>query len=238
MDAVAYGFSPLEIIWGVCEGRWSIDNIVGKPAKWFAFNNDNHLVFKSGFSNYEELPENKFILVRHRPSYENPYGVKTFSKCYWPAVFKKSGFRWWTVFVEKFGDAFIFGSYASNATTQIKDELLKALQKMASDAVAIVPEGCEVKIETVTNKSTNSSAHKDYIAACNAEMSKAVLGQTLTTEVGGVGSYAAAKTHNLVREDLARKDRIMICTAFNKLAAVWCYYNYGEGVIPGLYPVW
>ena len=99
MDAVAYGYSPLEVLWTPKEGRWGISNIVGKPPQWFEFNQDNKLVLKTGVLGTEELPENRFLLVQHRPSYANPYGVKVFSKCFWPVTFKKNGFRWWTVFV-------------------------------------------------------------------------------------------------------------------------------------------
>jgi phage gp29-like protein len=59
-----------------------------------------------------------------------------------------------------------------------------------------------------------------------------VLGQTLTTDIGSAGSYAAAKAHNLVREDLAAADRRRISACFNRLAAVWTFYNFGTDVAP------
>jgi hypothetical protein len=221
MDAVAYGYSPLEVIWVPDGGRWGIGDIVGKPPQWFEFDQENRLVFKTGVSGTEELPANRFLVARHRPSYANPYGVKVFSKCYWPATFKKNGFRWWTVFVEKYGGAFLYGKYPGNAGEQYKNELLTALEKMVSDAVAIVPEGAEITIESLANKGGVSSVHSGYIEAANKEISKAVLGQTLTTEVGANGSYAAAKAHDLVRKDLAASDRVRVSECFNRLAAVW-----------------
>jgi phage gp29-like protein len=129
--------------------------------------------------------------------------VKVFSKCYWPATFKKNGFRWWTVFVEKYGGAFLYGKYPNNAGSQFKAELLAALENMIADAVAIAPEGSEITIESLANKGSVSTVHSEYIEAANKEISKAVLGQTLTTDIGKAGSCAAAQAHNLVREDLA-----------------------------------
>lgn len=38
---------------------------------------------------------------------------------------------------------------------------------------------------------------------CNTEMSKRVQGETLTTELGGVGSYNASQTHEAVKGDIA-----------------------------------
>ncbi|MDR2510811.1 MAG: DUF935 domain-containing protein, partial [Spirochaetaceae bacterium] len=82
MEAVAFGYAPLEILWRLDSGRWSIADIVGKPPQWFEFGGENNLVFKTGAISTEELPENRFLIARHRPSYANPYGIKVFSKCY------------------------------------------------------------------------------------------------------------------------------------------------------------
>jgi phage gp29-like protein len=233
MDAVAYGYSPLEVIWVPKGERWGIANIVGKPPHWFEFNQTNKLVMKKGAIATEELPENRFLLVRHRPSYANPYGVKVFSKCYWPVTFKKNGFRWWTVFVEKYGGAFLFGKYPANASEPQKDDLLKSLVKMAADGVAIYQDGTEISIVSAADKRGGSDVHQAYIQSCNAEISKAVLGQTLTTEIGEKGSYAAAAAHNLVRKDIAAADRMRVSSAFTHLAKIYTFYNFGaEAPVP------
>ena len=44
----------------------------------------------------------------------------------------------------------------------------------------------------------------------NSEISKAVLGQTLTTEIGSTGSYAAANTHMAVRQDIIDADKNLL----------------------------
>lgn len=235
MDSVAYGYSPLEVLWSAKEGLWGIGNIVGKPPQWFEFDQENDLVFKTGILGTEKLPENRFLLVQHRPSYANPYGVKVFSKCFWPVTFKKNGFRWWTVFVEKYGGAFMYGKFPSNASEQFKKELLEALEKMVADSVAIAPEGSEITITSAADKSGSGGVHQNYIQMANSEISKAVLGQTLTTEIGKTGSYAAAAAHNLVREDIAAADRRRISAAFNRLAAVYTFYNFGADVVPPLF---
>ena len=234
-SAVAYGYSPLEVIWGSRDGRWVFTDVVGKPPQWFEFNQDNQLVFRTGIVGTEELPPDRFLIARHRPSYANPYGDKVFSKCFWPVTFKKNGFRWWTVFIEKYGGAFLYGKYPSNAGESYKTELMGALERMVSDAVAIAPEGSDITIQSVGNKGGLSGAHAGYIAAANAEISKAVLGQTLTTEIGDKGSYAAAQAHNLVREDLAAADRRRAAKLFSRLAGAYTAYNFGRDVVPPMF---
>lgn len=61
MNAVAFGFSPLEILWTNNEGRWDIADIVGKPPEWFEYNQENHLVFRTGAVSTEELPKKSYI---------------------------------------------------------------------------------------------------------------------------------------------------------------------------------
>ncbi|MDR0375830.1 MAG: DUF935 domain-containing protein, partial [Treponema sp.] len=97
---------------------------------------------------------------------------------------------------------------------------------------AIFPEGSEITIESLANKGSVSGVQKEYIEAANAEISKAVLVQTLTTEIGDKGSWAAAKAHNLVRGDLAAADRRRICQTFDRLSAVWTLYNFSAEAVP------
>ncbi|MBN2536391.1 MAG: DUF935 family protein [Spirochaetales bacterium] len=235
MDAVAYGYSPLEVLWTSKDGYWIFDNIVGKPPEWFEFNQENQLVFKSGIISTEPVPANRFLLVRHRASYANPYGIKALSKCFWPVTFKKNGFRWWTVFVEKYGGAFLYGKYPRNADEVYKNELLDMLDRMITNAVGIAPEGADISIQESSTKGASSSVHKEYIAMANAEISKAILGQTLSTEIGEHGSYAAAQAHNLVRYDLAAADRRRVAAAFNRLSRIFTYFNFGEDVSPPVF---
>jgi phage gp29-like protein len=232
MDAVAYGYSPLEVLWEARDGKWGIGDIVGKPPEWFGFTPENRMVLGFGPDAGKELPGNRFLIVRHGASYVNPYGSKLFSKCFWPLTFKRKGWQWWAVFVEKYGGAFMYGKYPNNVDDRYRADLFESLQRMISDAVAIVPEGSEVTIESLANKGSVSNIHREFIDAANAEVSKAVLGQTLTTEIGDKGSYAAAQAHNLVREDLAGNDRRSIGAAFNRLSRVYTFYNFGPEVIP------
>jgi phage gp29-like protein len=66
----------------------------------------------------------------------------------------------------------------------------------------------------------------DYM---DRQISKAVLGQTLTTEVssGGGGSYAASKTHDEVRQDIKVADAGMIAECLNDTLIKWLVnYNF------------
>jgi phage gp29-like protein len=62
-------------------------------------------------------------------------------------------------------------------------------------------------VEATGRLSGSGNPYQVLADFCNREMSKAVLGQTLTTDTsGGTGTYAAAQVHAQVRGDLVEAD--------------------------------
>ena len=77
--------------------------------------------------------------------------------------------------------------------------------------------------------SSNHIKYKHYgklveklIDKMNSEISKAILGQTPTTEIGSTGSYAAANTHMAVRQDIIDSDKKLVESVINQLIR-WIY---------------
>lgn len=231
MEHVALGYKPMELIYQSDGNYWWCEDIVGKPQEWFAFSEDRELVFKTNYGDTKSLPPYKFVCPKFRATYVNPYGEKLLSKVFWPVTFKRTGFTWWTSFVEKYGGAFIFGTYPL-ANEKIKDVLLEAMANMISDAVAAIPQGTEIQIKGATDKASSSSVYKDYIEAANNEISKTWLGQTLTVQTSSHGNYATAKVHDLVREDITKADKQRIANVFNKIIYYITAVNFGDDVTP------
>ncbi len=55
----------------------------------------------------------------------------------------------------------------------------------------------------------------------DSEISKAVLGETLSTELGSTGSYAAAQTHDKVSQRLAKADADLLSDTLNRTLVKW-----------------
>ena len=68
----------------------------------------------------------------------------------------------------------------------------------------------------------------EFLAFSNMEISKAVLGQTLTTEMQGSGSYAAAKTHFAVRHEIVESDKRIVEETMNGLISFLYELNFGS----------
>ena len=58
LDAVLYGYQPMEVMWGKVGGYLVPVDIVGKPADWFLYSPENELRFRSRQAQLqgEELP--------------------------------------------------------------------------------------------------------------------------------------------------------------------------------------
>ena len=234
LDAVLYGFQPLEVLWEHRDGLILPRDVLGKPSHWFLFDAENRLRFKAaGYLDGIELPQRKFILVQHQASYINPYGVKLLSQCFWPVTFKKSGWRWWVTATEKYGMPFILGKVPRGTDDSEQADLLKKLDDLIQDAVAVLPNDSQVEIlQGSGSGAQGDSRHKELIDQCNNEIALALLGQTLTSEIGSTGSYAASKTHNEVRGDIAAADKRMVERALQTLVD-WIYaINWGQGAAP------
>lgn len=232
MEAVLYGFKPIEIIWSTDGNYWLPSEIIGKPSEWFAFDKYSKLVFKGKNFYTEPVPDLKFIVPVHRGSYENPYGVRLLSKCFWPVTIKRNGYLWWTTFMEKYGSAFLTGKYPSGANQIYKDELLNSLHQMVDDAVAIYEEGTAINIQESIMKQASSDAYDKFVNRLENSISKVILGQTLTTQTDSKNSYAIGRVHNEVRSDIVNDDKQMIEEYMNEILSLITNINLNDASTP------
>ena len=105
---------------------------------------------------------------------------------------------------------------------ELKNETLAAMADFGSGTPYIknkeIPWGFT---ETPTGLDARGM-HAALVGLCNTEMSKAVQSETLTTEMGGVGSYNASETHEAVKADRVGMDeRALAATVRRWLRAVF-----------------
>lgn len=233
LDATQYGFQPLEIIWEKSKsGHILPAKIIAKPQEWFCFDDDNNLKFRTKENYYGEVvPDKKFLLVQNNPSYNNPYGERTLSRVFWPVTFKKGGLKFWVVFTEKYGMPHLVGKHPRGASKEETNTLADMLEDMVQDAIAVIPDDSSVEIQEA-NKSSSAEIYEKLIDKMNSEISKAILGQTLTTEIGSTGSYAASNTHMAVRQDIIDADKKLVESVINQLIR-WIYeINFLNAEVP------
>ena len=222
LNAPLFGFQPIEIIWQK-QGKLILPrDLKIKPQEWFCFDDNNNLKFRTKENYYgEDLPEKKFLCPQSNPSYENPYGERALSRVLWPISFKRGGMTFWVKFSEKYGMPFLIGKNPIETPEISNEDFLKILEKMVQDAVCVIPD--ESTIEILESKNSSSGeVYEKLIDKMNSEISKAILGQTLTTEIGSAGSYAASNTHMSVRKDIIDADKKLVEKTLNQLIQ-WIY---------------
>lgn len=233
LDATQFGFQPLEIMWKRDKsGHIMPERVTAKPPEWFCFDDDNNLKFRTKENYYGEVvPAKKFLLAQNNPSYNNPYGERTLSRVFWNVTFKKGGLKFWVVFTEKYGMPHLIGKHPRGSTKEETNSLADMLEDMVQDAIAVIPDDSSIEIQEAS-KSSSAEIYEKLIDKMNTEISKAILGQTLTTEIGSTGSYAASNTHMQVRQDIIDSDKKLVEGVINQLIQ-WIYeINFGNAEVP------
>jgi phage gp29-like protein len=124
----------------------------------------------------------------------------------WAYLFKNYVLKDWVTFAEVFGQPLRVGKYHPGASEQDKQALLSAVSRIGTDAAAIVPESMVIEF-TEAHQNGSSELYQTFCQYLDAQVSKAVLGQTLTTEMPrSGGSRAAAQVHEGVRRDIMNAD--------------------------------
>ena len=224
LDAPFFGFSVNEIIWTTRDGKWAPAAIEQKPNEWFVWDKQNRLRYLSKKQELEGelLPDFKFLVPRHFPTFQNPYGIRILSRCIWPITFKKGGYKYWAKFMERFGIPSTVGKVPPGTDEATRAALIATLEAMVQSAVAVINDDQTIEIvETKGKQDGGGGIFGGMVDSCNAEMSKAILGQTLSTEIGSKGAYAASQSHLAVRQELCMMDKKLVAGAFNRLFK-WC----------------
>jgi phage gp29-like protein len=175
------------------------------------------------------FPARKVLMATHMATTDNPYGEALLSRCYWPYLFKHSSMKWWVTMSEKYGLPWIVGKLGGVADEPARRDLLNKLVAMVVDAVSVVPKDAEVDFKNL--EGAKPDVHDRLISVCNAEISKILVGQTLSTELDQKGgSRAAAETHSGLRAEIVEADGKLVARVMNRLFSWITEINLGPGV--------
>lgn len=231
LDALGKGFSVTEIMWERKKDRWLPKAFKHRNPRWFQFDVETaeELRLFDGTANGQELVPYKYI--RHVPKIFSGLALAGGLARIVAALhlFKGFAIRDWMAFAEVFGMPVRIGRYDTGASDADKDALRQAVRDIGSDAAAIIPKTMEIVFERAMQSGFAGSDRffAELIDWCNKEVSKAVLGQTMTSEDGA--SLSQAKVHNEVRKDIRNSDAWQFgCSVNRDLVVPFCMLNFGE----------
>lgn len=236
LDAIGKGVSIMEIIWDVDSDGFDVIKDIRyvhqKKLVW-DWQTDDMLVCTEQFPNGIRLPKNKFVVHRYRAKSGHPSRAGIMRIVSWMYLFKNYTIKDWVSFCEVYGMPLRIGKYDQGASEADKQELLNAIVRIGSDAAGIIPETTMIEFKEAS-KTTSADIYEQLARYCDEQISKAILGQTLTSDSSSGGSYAQSKTHNEVRHDLTTADAKALATTIRRdIIRPLVEYNFGtEANVP------
>jgi hypothetical protein len=128
-------------------------------------------------------------------------------------IYKRGGYGDWAQFVECFGMPFREMTYDEyDEATRVKLE--EMLKNWGAFGYMLHPKNSELTLHSATATS-GTSVYKELTDACDASISKTILGNTLTTEQGSSGTQALGSVHLSVEEEKKNSDRLFVLSILN-----------------------
>ncbi|MEE8170369.1 MAG: DUF935 family protein [Phycisphaerae bacterium] len=153
-----------------------------------------------------EPPADKFIIHRpHGPGHAGRGGLLRVTAFAFLA--KHFAVKDWLIFMEVFGMPVRIARYGPGATPEEKRELLDMMKLLGTDAAGIFSKSVDLEIKQ-TRVPGDVAPYESICHYFNRELSKAWLGQTLTTDTARSLATArgAAEVHDRVRRDIRDHD--------------------------------
>ncbi|RIV82961.1 DUF935 domain-containing protein [Aurantiacibacter xanthus] len=231
LDAVGKGLSFTEIVWDFSEGQYQPSSLEWRDARWFRPDRDGVTpLLRGGIDGHgqdEPLPAFKFI--RHEVKAKSGLPVRSgiARLATWNWMFKAYTMRDWAVFTQTYGQPLRLGKFGPGASSEDKDTLFRAVANIAGDCAAIIPEGMSMDFVEAKNVGTGSDLYEKRADWLDRQMSKAVLGQTTTTDAVS-GGHAVSQEHREVQEDIETADCKGLSGTLNRdLIRPWMDLEFG-----------
>lgn len=212
LDSVMWGYSLIELGEVVTDGDgcpcYSGVRLIPRKHVYPEYHRvvqDVGMDWRTGID-YHEQPFSSWLIEAGQPD-----SLGLYLKAAQHTIPKKNMLAFWDTFGE------IFGMPMRIAHTTLRDEKeLKSVEGMmdgmASKFWAVLPEGTEVQVV----ESTKGDAYNVYdkrIDRANSEISKLIIGQTMTIENGS--SLSQSQTHLEVFENLVESDAALLADVVN-----------------------
>lgn len=182
------------------------------------------------------VDENRYILCKTGGfSVFDLYGRGCAQGAFWPSMFLLADWKYWADDVERYAAPRIMamvppGYVASQEGQDYVKQVIDSLDNLVRGGTAALEADDKFKLQELQHVAgATSKVHADFQQAGNELISKAVLGQTLSTDGGTIGTGAEslgrvhAETGLLPRIDA---DLDMLDSALQRLADLICRWRY------------
>lgn len=220
LDALGKGYAVGEIIWDTSGAQWLPTRIERRDPRWFQYDpvDGRTLRLRSDSEPAGNiLAPGKFIVASLAAKSGLPIRGGLARAASWAFLFHNFSLRDWATFCEMFGIPLRLGRYEVGAQPADLDILFQAVRDIGTDAAAMIPKGMDIDFPTVPAGRAGADLWEKLLDYLDRQVSKLVLGQTLTADTGkgGGGSFALGNVHNDVRTDILRADASALADTIN-----------------------
>ncbi len=238
LDAAGKGFSVMELVWQTEPGRIWPAELHYRPQRWFEVADGvasgavegavigETILLREGATLAPLMPH-KFLVHRHptKSGLVMRSGLARLAS--WAWMWKAFTMRDWAAFVQNYGAPMRLGRYGPESTAEDRRVLWRAVANIAGDCAAIIPKGMEVEFVEVGDLKAGAELYERRCDWLDRQVSKAVLGQTTTTDAVS-GGHAVAREHRLVQEDIERSDARMVSASLTRqVVRAMVAFNFG-----------
>ncbi|MDA9095398.1 DUF935 domain-containing protein [Porticoccaceae bacterium] len=212
---IFYGFAVAECMYRRTPTRVELADILVRDRGRFKFDSNNQLnLINIQHPSGLLMPEQKFWHYSAGGSHDdNPYGLGLAHHVYWPVFFKRNDIKFWLIFLEKFGQPTTAARLpaAKAADPLERQKAMRVLGSIQTNGRVVIPE--EMTIELIEAARSGAADYDQLYERMDKAISKAVIGQTMTTDDGS--SHSQATVHADVADAIRKSDADMLLSSFN-----------------------
>ncbi|MBE6413207.1 MAG: DUF935 family protein [Verrucomicrobiaceae bacterium] len=217
--------------------KFEIKKLVPVPHRLLDFRNGKLSIFDTDetgrvLTTSTEVETNRYIVHRgHILSNPDNWGGPMRALLFW-WLFSVMDIGWWSTFLERYGTPFLVGKYDRNDDKSrfVLQRAFAAVQRLGG---LVITKETQVEVQNALS-SQNGDAFEKFLAICQREKSKLILGQTLSADAQPTGLNSGnSELHNDVRHSIKYFDCQMLATTLRDCLVVpFMRFNDIEGAVP------
>lgn len=232
LDAIAKGFSAIEIMWDTSGMPWRPASYVWKDPRWFRYDRvtgrELRLLDEENPAEGVPLDPNKWII--HEPQLKSGLPIRgglALPIAYYHLI-KSFDVASWIAFVETYGYPLRLGKYGRDATKEDLAVLQRAVRNLGRDVGAVMPDNMTLDVIAGVQQGSSVDYYQKLAEWVDKQAAVGVLGQVATTE-GTPGRLGSDDAQQKVRQDILRSDsRQLSATLQRDLVEPYVNLNWGR----------
>lgn len=225
-DGIAKGYAVAEVLWDTSGSEWRPGEILLRPQRWFRYDREDGRTLRLDDGTLRGQDLEPYAFAVHEPPLTAglPIRAGLARAAAWAYLLKQLALKRWSIAGELSG-VYRVGRYPAGTPDDDIDILRQAVDTIGLDGSAVFPDS--MTVEMIAPKGANGTDIQERICRyLDEQVSKAVVGQTMTADSGS--SLSQARVHNEVRLDILEADARALCRTINRqIVRPWVDLNWG-----------